>query len=124
MSAGILSELLDEHGYDLDFSRIESVLDCTESWSRRDKPILDAYAFMSGDDLDAGALPHSWNVTSDSVAARLAEILDADLVLLKSMAPPSNSIRDWASAGYVDPFFPTIIERAKLNVQAVNLKSC
>jgi aspartokinase-like uncharacterized kinase len=122
MSAGFLTELLDEHGYDLDFSRIETVLDCTDSWSRRDRPILDAYAFLSRDDLSAGALPHSWAVTSDSVSARLAELLDAEIVLLKSADPPSNNIREWASAGYVDPFLPTIIERAKISVRAVNLR--
>jgi aspartokinase-like uncharacterized kinase len=123
MSAGFLSELLDEHGYDLDFSRIETVLDCTESWSRRDRPILDAYAFLSRDDLSSGSLPHSCNVTSDSVAARLAELLGAEVVLLKSDGPPPGDLREWPAAGYVDPFFPTIIERARLTVRAVNLRS-
>jgi aspartokinase-like uncharacterized kinase len=54
-------------------------------------------------------LPHSWDVTSDSIAARLAAALRADeLVLLKSTAPPNDgrSIRRAAECCYVDRGFP------------------
>lgn len=123
MSAGFLSELLEENGYELDFARIETVLDCTESWSRNDRPILDPYAYLSLDDLNSGAVPHNWSVTSDSVAARLAELLGAEIVLLKSAEPPAGNAIEWAAAGYVDSYFPRIVERAKLNVRAVNLRT-
>jgi 5-(aminomethyl)-3-furanmethanol phosphate kinase len=61
-------------------------------------------------------LPASWDVTSDSIAARVTEVLNADeLVLLKSVEL-ANKL-DWdaaAKAGVVDPYFPAV---------AANLKS-
>lgn len=85
--------------------------------------ILDITRFSRGDEANPSALPHTWNVTSDSIAARVAEVNTADLVLLKSSEPPPGTETDWAAAGYVDPFFPTIVERAKLSVRAVNLRT-
>ncbi|TWT35559.1 hypothetical protein KOR34_04520 [Posidoniimonas corsicana] len=54
-------------------------------------------------------LPIGWEVTSDSIAARIAGLLDAGLVLLKSAPPPVTgaNARALADAGYVDEFFPT-----------------
>jgi 5-(aminomethyl)-3-furanmethanol phosphate kinase len=53
-------------------------------------------------------LPHDWTVTSDSIAARIAECLHVDeLVLLKSVDPPSGALLDLAAAGYVDRYLPT-----------------
>jgi aspartokinase-like uncharacterized kinase len=123
MGAGFLDESLAVNGYDFDFSRIQSLADCTESWARNDRPILDAFAFCSADDLNGGALPHSWDVTSDSVGARFAELIGGELVLLKSTEPPPGNVAAWAATGYVDPYFPTVVERAKLTVRAVNLRA-
>ena len=123
MGAGFLDELLAANDYDLDFSRIQSLADCTESWARNDRPILDAIAFCSADDLNPGALPHCWDVTSDSVGARFAELIGGELVLLKSAEPPPGGVAAWVAAGYVDPYFPTIVERARLTVRAVNLRA-
>ena len=52
-------------------------------------------------------LPTSWDVTSDSIAATLAEDLNSDeLVLLKSTdGPVSQSIQDAASTCFVDTYF-------------------
>ena len=53
-------------------------------------------------------LPRSWDVTSDSIAARLAEVFVADeLVLLKSALPAAGmTYGQAAERGYVDRFFP------------------
>jgi aspartokinase-like uncharacterized kinase len=68
-------------------------------------------------------LPHSWSVSSDSIAARIAEAVDADeLVLLKSCPrPPVRSWQEAADAGYVDTYFPLAIARLR-HVRAVNLR--
>ncbi len=52
-------------------------------------------------------LPQTWEVTSDSIAARLAIVLGAgELVLMKSTLPeegPEGQIQAFSAAGYVDP---------------------
>jgi 5-(aminomethyl)-3-furanmethanol phosphate kinase len=54
-------------------------------------------------------LPESWDVTSDSIAARLAICTGADeLVLLKSAEPPSRNLQELADCGYVDKFLPKL----------------
>lgn len=56
-------------------------------------------------------LPEGWDVTSDSIAARVAIVLGArELVLLKS-TPPSNpaaTISELSAVGYVDRFLPCL----------------
>src|SRR6516225_2877287 len=47
--------------------------------------VLDAHAFARADEGRPGSLPHRWEATSDSVAARAAELAGAELVLLKSV---------------------------------------
>lgn len=63
--------------------------------------------------LDGGrsaALPPSWDVTSDSIAARVADEYSAELLLAKSVPPPANwcgtSIENLARTGWVDRHFP------------------
>ncbi len=60
-------------------------------------------------------LPHSWDVTSDSIAARVAHRVSAqELVLLKSSLPTlkaplavnGNWLAMLAATGYIDPYFP------------------
>jgi aspartokinase-like uncharacterized kinase len=86
--------------------------------------ILDPFAFIRADDGRPGCLPHSWDATSDSVAARAAVVAGAALVLLKSVTLPEDV--DWsaaAAAGHVDPVFPGIVAAAGLPVRAVNLRA-
>ncbi len=57
-------------------------------------------------------LPCGWQVTSDSIAARLAEACQAqELVLLKSTLPENRrargSVQDLTQTGLVDPYFAT-----------------
>ena len=52
--------------------------------------VLDPHAFCMRDEDRAGALEHSWRVTSDSVAARVAAVVGGELVLLKSVDRPAD----------------------------------
>lgn len=68
-------------------------------------------------------LPFSWDVTTDSIAARVAWVLGADrLVLLKS-APTTEgmSLQEAATAGLVDLFFPVAAGSLE-RVEALNLR--
>lgn len=86
--------------------RVES-LDAV--WAESRVPILAPRRFL--DEVDACSaepIPHTWEATSDSIAARVAESLQsAELVLLKS-APLAYGIdrREAAQLGLVDPLFP------------------
>jgi aspartokinase-like uncharacterized kinase len=90
--------------------------------------VLDPLAFCLRDEREhpGSALPHSWSVTSDSIAARVAVRANAErLILLKSVDIPEEL--SWAAAaqlGYVDAAFPGIVAAApSLEIQAVNFRS-
>ena len=81
--------------------------------------VLDPVDFVHRVDARAPgrSLPVGWHVTSDSIAARVAQVLEAaELVLLKSNLP-SDSL----SAPYVDDYFATAAARLP-GVRAVNLR--
>lgn len=61
-------------------------------------------------------IPRDWSITSDGLAARLAERLgDAEVALVKSCAVRRGaSAKALASHGIVDPVFPEIVARAHL----------
>ncbi|TCK31347.1 aspartokinase-like uncharacterized kinase [Ancylobacter aquaticus] len=63
--------------------------------------------------LAANDLPESWDLTSDSLSAWVAEKLGATrLTLVKSTATvPGSFPADWAAAGLVDPLFPAFAAR-------------
>jgi aspartokinase-like uncharacterized kinase len=86
-------------------------------------PVVAPTLFLLDDDADPDALPHNWSVTSDSIAARLAVLLDADeLVLLKSVTPPPDLDRASAARrGLVDPEFPRASARLD-TVRILNLR--
>ena len=85
--------------------------------------VQDLQSFACHDEGRPGCLPHSWEVTSDSLAARFAEVAGArELVLLKSVTIPSDM--SWSEAsrrGFVDGFFPTMVARG-VQARAVNLR--
>lgn len=95
----------------------------------RDTPlsILDPYAFVRGDDGRPGCLPHSWAVTTDAVAARIAVREGAArLFLLKSVTiPPDLNWEEAARQGMVDPAFAGVVRQAPrgMEVAAVNLRA-
>jgi aspartokinase-like uncharacterized kinase len=64
--------------------------------------VVDPWSFMQADARSADPLPESWDVSSDSIAARLATTIDAaELVLLKSALPETADRR----VSYVDRAF-------------------
>lgn len=94
-----------------------------DGFGEGDRIILDAEQFARKDHEDV--LPHTWEVTSDSIAARLAELTRADeLILLKSVSVPLEmSWETAASRGYVDSVFPKLMERAKYRVTVINFRT-
>ncbi len=101
--------------------RIESF---AGAWNARSIPILAPRRSVTElDRTGTGPLPASWDVTSDSIAARLADHLGAEcLVLLKSAPlPPATSRRDAARLGLVDPMLPAVA-RSLARVEYLNLR--
>ncbi len=94
------------------------------SADRRRPVVFDCEHFLRHDDArSADPLPHTWDVTSDSIAARLATRLAAcELVLLKSRLPdPQWDFAQAAAAGYVDRYFPRAA-RCLERVRVVNFR--
>lgn len=86
--------------------------------------LLDPWRFLREEEPAASErpLPASWQVTSDSIAGRLAQLFGADeLVLLKSALPPASSPAEAASAGYLDSHFARLGPLPR--VRYVNLRS-
>jgi hypothetical protein len=70
------------------------------------------------------ALPSSWGVTSDAVAARVAVAVGAgELVLLKSAPPPPGDAAAWAACGYVDAWLPRVLAGTTVRVRGVDLRA-
>ena len=82
--------------------------DCRRAYCDGLTAILDPFWFLATLDNQAAPLPHSWDVTSDSIAARVAREFKAiRLYLLKSRsAPHSRTWEDFAAEGIVDKWFP------------------
>ena len=99
--------------------------ECEAAWSAEVVPIHDSFAFLSQiDESRRDPLPRRWCVTSDSIAARVAECFEAPrLVLVKSRSIPDGTpLADAADQGYVDRYFPTAT-RGTPEVFAVNLRA-
>lgn len=118
LNAWFLASLLPDSDVVTDFEQ------CPACWQHGKTPILDAHAFATGDEDRVGHLPHSWEVTSDSLAARAAIVGQArQLILLKSTPTPEGI--EWSEAGrrgFVDVHFAPVLAAAKaLTVRAVSL---
>jgi aspartokinase-like uncharacterized kinase len=113
VNAHLLAALLDEAEVSGDLA----------SWTDGCLRILDAYAFARDDEGRPGALPHQWEVSSDSVAARAAVVFEArQLWLLKSTNPPAGGWEAAAREGLVDAHFSRVIP-PNLAVRLVNLRA-
>jgi hypothetical protein len=88
--------------------------------------IFDPRLFLQQIEPTAGGtpLPHSWDVTSDSIAARIADLLGSEeLVLFKSCLPEPHAatLEEAAAAGLVDRGFPAFAAMQPL-VRMLNLR--
>jgi aspartokinase-like uncharacterized kinase len=87
--------------------------------------VLDCEAFLREDEGRPGCLPHSWDVTSDAIAARAAVVSRASrLILLKSVSMPAGMT--WTAAGragFVDAAFAAVVAQAPwLEVRALDFR--
>jgi aspartokinase-like uncharacterized kinase len=96
-------------------------------WDQKRVPILLPRPIL--DQVDAGRgwgrdpLPATWDITSDSIAARIAHRLGAEcLVLLKSSPVPDGTTRRQAARlALVDPKFPHVASKLA-RVEYLNLR--
>ena len=100
-------------------------LECIEPAPNHSLVLLDVPALIELDTArSVRPLPASWEVTTDSIAARAAVLLKADeLVLLKSdLVDRPGSLTELAAAGLVDGHFP-VCAKSIANIRLVNLRS-
>jgi aspartokinase-like uncharacterized kinase len=91
-----------------------------------DRVILDPYSYALADETRPDHLPHTWEVTSDSLAVRAAHLLGAEkLLLLKSVSIKNGlSWTEAARAGFVDAYFTEALKQASgLEVRVINLRA-
>jgi aspartokinase-like uncharacterized kinase len=104
---------------------IDDVAELGHAWDMDRLPVLDVHGFARADEQRPDHLPHSWSVTSDSFAARVAVVLAArHLILLKSTTiSPDVDWREAGRLGLVDTLFAEVLRDAPadLCVRAVNL---
>ncbi len=99
-----------------DFSELQRRIGGHRQFCEPESIVFDVRQFLSEVESSSPpiALPHRWQVTTDSIAARLAEVLGADeLVLLKSRPCPAeqSDFAMLAEQGFVDDYFPQIAPR-------------
>jgi aspartokinase-like uncharacterized kinase len=90
---------------------VERPEEIPEAWERGTIPVLAPRWFIENvDRLARDPLPETWEVTTDSIAARVAVYLGAgELRLVKSAGLVGMRNRaEAARAGFVDPAFPAV----------------
>ncbi len=95
----------------LDVQLVEGLNAARSAFQRIKITVIDPYRFALGDESRPEHLPHCWDATSDSLAARVAHVAEAErLILLKSAPIPAGlSWEECAKKDFVDPFFaPTV----------------
>jgi 5-(aminomethyl)-3-furanmethanol phosphate kinase len=82
-------------------------------------PILDMHAWATMVERRGNRFPHTWQVTSDSLAAHVAIVSKAaQLILLKSVRLPEGmNWHEAARQGIVDSYFPQAISLAPAGLQ-------
>jgi aspartokinase-like uncharacterized kinase len=114
INAGLLRELLPQ----------APMVHLPQRWpTDRQIGILNAPYFTTHDETQAGALPHTWRVTSDAIAARVAEVAKAPLIMLKSVELPDGiSWSDATEQGLIDPVFGEVVQRGNIDVTWLNFR--
>ncbi len=82
------------------------------SQSAREPAVLDVPAWL-GRENRLERLPVGWDVTSDSIAARVAASQGSGLLLAKSVPPPvmgEDTCEQLADRGWIDRYFPRAAE--------------
>lgn len=106
--------------------RVFRTLDaCGGPFDAEPVPIADMYELCRESEQRGDALPHSWDVTSDSLALWLAQrVKSTRLVLLKSMTIPAEMTwEEAARRGFVDSFFPKLVKHfPAVQIEAVNFR--
>jgi aspartokinase-like uncharacterized kinase len=105
---------------------VEDPAECPPAWATHRRAVLDLHAFARADEVRPGRLPHTWAVTSDAMAARVAAVTGARrLILLKSITiPEAMSWEEAGRLGYLDEAVAGVIHAAPgLEVRAVNLRA-
>lgn len=94
---------------------VAALHECSTLWEKRRTPILDPLPLIQENRADPLMPPSSWTATSDSIAAYVAHLADAELILLKSRSVPDRfqdagavSWGELAKAGLVDEYFPRL----------------
>jgi aspartokinase-like uncharacterized kinase len=100
----------------------------TEEEARRTKSrlaILDPHPFFVDDENRHDHLPHDWEVTSDSLAVRVAALVGAtELILLKSTTWEGANWQEASDASVVDRYFPqALLQAGGMPVRVVNLRA-
>lgn len=98
--------------------------DLPSAWIAGAQPILAPRLYLEEvDEWRSDRLAYSWEVTSDSIAARVAVDLRAmRLILLKSTSTAVATRLEAARAGIVDPCFP-VVSDAVDRVEIVDLRN-
>jgi hypothetical protein len=82
---------------------------CEPSHSPCQRGVIEPVAWLESGHFDS--LPAGWEVTSDSLSARVAVLCQEPLLLLKSTRPPErngqNTLADLAAMRWIDPIFPS-----------------
>lgn len=75
-------------------------------------------------ELDQAGIPHSWDISSDSLAACLANIWNADSLILVKSAPieESMTLQQQQLLGIVDAGFQHSIEQSNFQVKIIHHK--
>lgn len=91
---------------------VTSWVEAERAWEADRIPWFVVESYLRNDDQAEDHLPHTWAVSSDSIAAHLAARYGAELILLKACELPKRkaTAKMLAKQGMVDAWFPKIAD--------------